>query len=164
VRQRLEGVYRLLVVTSVGAGAKQLSEWNMTLAPTSPAQESTWRKSWTNDGRLVYFPLVGELAYLRGGHLNGDGKFAPSARPPGPTKDSVRVRYEPTGGVLRLDGAPFEAFDAGTFYWVYAVDAKGGFSGRWLGGGLEVAPIQTPLGTLGEQAEGYFCAQRFDPS
>ena len=103
------------------------------------------------------------MEYRRGGYLNSDGKLAPPPENWKPQPDSVRLQYEPTAGLLRLDGAPFDALDAGTPYSIYAVDSAGGFSGRWTTGGYEMALIPTPLGTIGEQSGGYFCARPEGP-
>lgn len=72
--------------------------------------------------------------------------------------DSVRLQYRPRPPELFLERAPFETFDAGTLYRIYYVDRHGRLFGRWSGGGIAIRLMQTPLGTLGEPLEGYFCA------
>lgn len=160
VAKRLKGNYRLLVATSEGAGAKWIAEWSLTLEPTPPARDSAWRNRWSHAQRRVHFPLIGQMEYRRGGYLTADGSLTPAPGGWTPAPDSVRLRYEPVARVLGLDGAPFDALDAGTPYAIYAVDTAGGFSGRWTGGGFEITLIRTPFGNIGEQAGGYFCAQR----
>jgi len=160
VAEHLKGSYRLFVATSEGEGAKWIAEWSLKLEPTPAAQDSAWRNRWVHGKRGVHFPLVGRMEYRRGGYINGDRSLAPATGGWTPSADSVRLRYEPAAGIMRLDGAPFDALDAGTPYAIYAIDSAGGFSGRWTTGGFEMAIIPTPLGTIGEQSAGYFCARR----
>jgi hypothetical protein len=160
VAERLKGNYRLLVATSEGAGAKWIAEWSLTLEPTPPARDSAWRNLWIDAQRRVYFPLIGRMEYRRGGYLTADGSLTPARNGWTPAPDSVRLWYEPAAVIMRLEGAPFDALDAGTPYAIYAVDSAGGFSGRWTTGGFGISLIRTPFGNIGEQSGGYFCAQR----
>ena len=150
----------MLEVTTVGTGAKWLIQWDLDLHSTPPDQDSAWQDLSRRQGHEAYFPLEGRKTPLRWGYLHANGVLAPPPDGWKPRPAAVRVRYEPTAGVLGLDGTPFDVLDAGTSYWVYAVDSTGSFTGRWLGGGLLIGLFPTPLGTLGEQSEGYFCAHR----
>ena len=163
VAGRLRGNYRLFVATSEGEGAKRIGEWTLRLERTPAAQDSAWQSLWNGARRRIYFPLIGTMEYRRGGFLNADGSLVSTAGGRTPALDSVRVRYQPALGILELEAAPFDRTDSGTPYAIYAVDSTGGFSGRWIMGGIGIAVIPTPLGTVGEQSGGYFCARRDAP-
>ncbi len=160
VRVRLAGHYSVLVVTNEGAGAKWVAHWSLQLVPTPPPQDSLWRSRWVHPTRPTFFPLVGLMTYRSGGHLQADGTLAPSPDGQEPGPDSVRIRYEPVAGLLQMETPPFDVLHGGGVYPVYEVAATGAFSGRWATETSGLRPIKTPLGTLVEPENGYFCATR----
>lgn len=154
----MTGSYRMLRVMTLGSSGKHVSEWSLELRPTPGGQDSAWRRRWNSPQNQFAFPVVGQMRLLREGDLRPDGGLTGSGW--GPALDSVRIRYHPASGSVRLEGAPLDVTDAGTFYPVVGLPDSGGFRGTWSDAGFALTIITTEVGKLVEKTEGYFCAYR----
>jgi hypothetical protein len=153
MQQRLAKHYRLLEITTEGAGT---GKWAVV------SELSLWPHL-TYDTISRIGPAAQVIAYGRAVGLQKGYLHERMRNIPGGQASFFRVQYS-APSTLRLTWVPdsmslnSEVMDgSGPILDVHEIQ-DGVLSGRWIDGGIAMLAYRTPVGMLAEKALGYFCA------